>query len=333
MQPKLAEFLTPFITATEQTISDLCKVSLTSTNLLIPSALGHVRATVAGVIAINSPNLKGTMSVLFPEKVFLRLMNGMLGETMTELTPGLEDGATEITNIIFGNAKTRLNEMGFSIHMALPNLLTGKSLDRMGTHQPENFMGVEFEIEEGSFWILFEINERSEEPLNPTPEAGKAGWNAEALLEFVKAVRKTMEVQFGTPIEVGAPFKKSETQSFTFDVGSMIGVNEAGFSGFFGMYYQSSTFLGLMNVLLGTEFKELNEEIHDGASEITNICFGVAKQVLNEQGHQIQMALPYLIRGSEIKSASRSQGRNTIAIPLHTRFGRFWIEFGYHENP
>jgi len=333
MKRKLDQFLTAFISATESTLNELCKIEITQHRLLTPTSLPTGKSSVAGVIGITSPSLQGSMSVQFPKGVFLLLMNRMLGENMEELTPGLEDGAAEITNIIFGNAKVKLNEMGFDIQMALPNLLTGKKLESLGTHRPESFLGVEFFIGTDSFWIIFELNSKNQELLPPRSEIMKSkNWSAEALLEFVKAVRKTMEVQFNTKIEIGQPFKKSETQSFTFDVGSVIGVTDQDFTGFFGMYYQSGTFLGLMNLMLGTTFEELNDEIQDGASEITNICFGVAKQVLNQQGHQIQMALPYLIRGSEISSSSRSQGRSTIAVPLNNEFGTFWVEFGYQEN-
>jgi CheY-specific phosphatase CheX len=87
-----------------------------------------------------------------------------------------------------------------------------------------------------------------------------------------------------------------------------------------------------MNELLGGSFTELDAEVQDGASEITNICFGVAKQVLNTHGHAIEMALPSLILGREIQSSSKGQGQSTIVVPLRVPgSGQFWIEFSYGE--
>ena len=333
MQQKLDEFLKAFISATEHTLRELSQVTIESSTILRLEELTHRDAAVAGVIGITSPEIQGSMSIQFPTPVFLQIMNGMLGESMTEIVPGIEDGATELTNIIFGNAKAKLNDAGFQIQMALPNLLRGKSIQSVGGASPQNTLGVEFYTSSGPFWIVFEINQKRADIKPPSAhQALSKNWSADVLLEFVKAVRKTLEVQFGTAIEIGAPFKKSEANVFYFDVGSVIGVTDQDFTGFFGMYYEGKTFLSLMNQLLGTDFTELSDEIQDGASEITNICFGVAKQVLNVQGHAIQMALPYLIRGKDIESTSRSQGRNTIAVPLKTPAGKFWIEFGYKES-
>jgi|GEM_PF-2362644 len=343
MNRKLEDFLTPFVTATESTLLDLCKTKVKNTRILTSSTIPKEPASFAAVIGITSPTLQGFMSVHFPEAVFLTLMNRMLGESMTQIEPGLEDGAAEITNIIFGNAKTKLNELDFKIEMALPTLIRGKRIDSVGNHHSKGLMGAEFTLDSGSMWIIFEMGNRTATEVKPpeTSAMSEKRWSPEMLLEFVKAVRKTMEVQFGTKIEVGQPFKKSRENRFSFDVGSIIGVIDIGatdasvknehFSGFFGMYYEGKTFLNLMNLLLGGDFTELSDEIQDGASEITNICFGVAKQVLNEQGHQIRMALPTLIRGSGIQSSSGPNDQTTIAIPLHTDHGKFWIEFGYKE--
>ena len=335
MKHKIEDFLGPFVTATESTLLDLCKSRVHSTRILTGASLPKEAASFAAVIGITSPTLQGSMSVHFPETVFLELMNRMLGENMTKIEPGLEDGAAEITNIIFGTAKTKLNELDFKIQMALPTLIRGKRIESIGSHDSRNLLGVEFTMDSGPMWILFELGNRSASEVKP-PEnktmTKEKKWSPEMLLEFVKAVRKTMEVQFGSKIEVGQPFRNQGTSRFRFDVGSIIGVTDEHFSGFFGMYYQGGTFIKLMNQLLGTDFTELNDEIQDGASEITNICFGVAKQVLNQQGHQIQMALPCLIRGTDIETSNPGlDEKSSITVPLSTEHGKFWIEFGYKE--
>jgi CheY-specific phosphatase CheX len=333
MKKRLDEFVKAFITATELTLLEQCKVKIESTNQYPGTFAGAAASSVAGIIGITSSEIQGSMCAQFPTDTFLQLMNGMLGENMTTLEPGMEDGATELVNIIFGNAKATLNDAGFGIQMALPTLLKGKTISNVGGSSPQNTILIEFTTSIGSFWISFELNEKK---TDIQPPAGnqplQKNWSADVLLEFVKAVRKTMQVQFETPIEIGAPFKKSSSQGFMFDVGSIIGVTDQDFTGYFGMYYEGAAFLGLMEKLLGMEFKELNEEIQDGAGEITNICFGVAKNVLNQQGHAIQMALPTLIRGKDIESGSSQINRNTIAVPLKTPHGQFWIEFGYKEK-
>jgi CheY-specific phosphatase CheX len=330
-QPQFDPFLSAFIQATELTLQDLCKIPIRGHRRLKPGELLGKDISVAGLIGITSHTIQGSMSIQFPRSTFLDVMNGMLGEEMTELAPGMEDGAAELTNIIFGNAKVSLNENGFGIQMAIPTLLTGTSIQSVASGEAE---GVEFKTDGESFYVVFDLKKKTTDVAPPpasTPK--KAEWSADMLLEFVRAVRKTLEVQFNTQIEIGNPFKKTAEKNFLFDVGSVIGVNESGFSGYFGLFYESSSFLALMNNMLGTELKELDAEVQDGASEITNICFGVAKQVLNSNGHAITMALPNLILGRDIRSSmAETKGRNTIVVPLKIPSGRFWIEFSYGES-
>jgi CheY-specific phosphatase CheX len=332
MKPFLDPFLQAFIEATELTLQDLCKTPIRGHRRMKGSELLEREVAVAGVIGITSPELQGSMSIQFPAAVFLDIMNGMLGEEMTELAPGMEDGAAEITNIIFGNAKAALNGNGYGIQMAIPTLLTGKSIRSVGN--ADSAIAIEFKTDGEPFYVVFDLRTRSGEVKPPEATSPQTpNWSADMLLEFVRAVRKTLEVQFNTQIEIGSPFKKSPERPFFFDVGSVIGVNEKGFSGYFGLYYESAAFLALMNELLGGTFTELNAEVQDGASEITNICFGVAKQVLNTNGHAIEMALPSLILGREIQSSSKSKGQSTIVVPLRVPgSGQFWIEFSFGET-
>ena len=329
--PQFDPFLNAFIQATELTLQDLCRIPIRGHRRLKPGELSGKDISVAGLIGISSPAIQGSMSIQFPRSTFLDVMNGMLGEEMTELEPGMEDGAAELTNIIFGNAKVSLNENGFGIQMAIPTLLTGTSIQSVASTEAE---GIEFKTDGESFYVVFDLKKKTTDVAPPTQApAKKADWSSDMLLEFVRAVRKTLEVQFNTKIEIGSPFKKAAEKNFLFDVGSVIGVNESGFSGYFGLFYETAPFLSLMNDMLGSEFKELDSEVQDGASEITNICFGVAKQVLNSNGHSITMALPNLILGKDIRSSSSEiKGRNTIVVPLKIPSGRFWIEFSYGES-
>jgi chemotaxis protein CheX len=53
------------------------------------------------------------------------MMERMLGEKYPEITQELEDGASELLNIIFGQAKKVLNERGYRIEKAIPTIIRG----------------------------------------------------------------------------------------------------------------------------------------------------------------------------------------------------------------
>jgi CheY-specific phosphatase CheX len=327
------DLLTPFQEGTEKTLMDLCKTQILSVKVLERGKLPPNVTSVAGLIGITSPTLQGSVSIQFSTKVFLGIINLMLGTNYTELTPDIEDGAAEFTNIIFGYAKNELNKKGMGIQMALPSLLSGKTIHSAGSAGSQSIQTVAYLTDFGAFYQVFNINQKNEDVLPPSTKTEfHKNFGAEVLLEFVKAGRVTMETQFGTLIEIGTPFLKSTSGQFTFEVGSIIGVTDQNFSGFFGMYYEKATFLALINKMLGENYTEVDAEVQDGASEITNVCFGVAKQVLNQKGHAIRMALPSLIRGDQLQSSACGKEKNTITVPIKTEAGKFWIEFGFKET-
>jgi CheY-specific phosphatase CheX len=323
MNHPLGSFLPHFVDSTRNALRNRNAAPILDARILKSTSHPDPNARICGIVGITAPHLSGTLSIQFPNSVLEEISAG--GQDRESL-------AREITQLISENAKTSLNSLGHEITLALPTFLTGKTFESLGNPRPNNLMVTEFIFSTGPITALFELSHKTPDITPPEGMPTHQNRTSDALLEFVKAVRKTMNVQFGTRMDMGAPFKKSTAQSFAFDVGSLIGITEQHFSGFFGMYYEGKTFLNLMNVMLGTSFTELSNEIEDGASEVTNICFGVAKQVLNQQGHQIRMALPYLIRGSEIESSPPPSDRHiTIVVPLTTEHGKFWVEFGYLE--
>jgi chemotaxis protein CheX len=83
---------------------------------------------IAGVIGLTSEKFNGTIAICFPGSVFLTMMTNMLGETFTEITDDLSDGAAELLNIIYGQAKIVLNQQGYSIEKAIPTVVRGQNL-------------------------------------------------------------------------------------------------------------------------------------------------------------------------------------------------------------
>lgn len=80
---------------------------------------------ISGVIGLVTDSFNGAVVLSFPKATFLAIMSKMLGEEFTELTNDLQDGAAELTNIIFGQAKVTLNNNGFKIQTALPSVIVG----------------------------------------------------------------------------------------------------------------------------------------------------------------------------------------------------------------
>ena len=215
----IEDLLLPFQEGTKKTFLELCKTEVHSIKLLEKGKLPPNLTSVAGMIGITSPSIEGSVSIQFSEKTFLKVVNQMLGGHYTELSHEIDDGAAEFTNIIFGYAKNELNQKGMGIQMALPSLLTGKSIHYAGSGGSQSVQTIAYLTELGPFYHVIHINQKKEDVQPPHSKAPfNKNWGAEVLLEFVKASRKTLEIQFGTQIEVGSPFLKSANSLFSFDV-------------------------------------------------------------------------------------------------------------------
>ena len=107
---------------------------------------------ISGTIGLVSDAFNGAVVISFPKETFLKIMSKMLGETITSISKEVEDGAAEITNIVFGQAKTVLNQLGYGIQTAIPSVITGAQ------HSVQNLTKgprviIPFDSEIGNFFI------------------------------------------------------------------------------------------------------------------------------------------------------------------------------------
>ena len=92
--------------------------------------LGDISATVGlnGVMnrdGVNCP-YKGMLVLSFPLKTYLGIAGVMFGKTFTTYEADIHDLGAEVVNMIMGNAKKDLFEMGYSSNMAIPSIIVGK---------------------------------------------------------------------------------------------------------------------------------------------------------------------------------------------------------------
>ena len=119
-------FINPFLTATLHVLNVQASVKAEAGKIFIKKAEDKCVGDISGIIGIVSESFNGSVIISFPTQTFLNVMSGMLGEVYTEINQDILDGAGEITNMIFGQAKIVLNEKGYGINIALPSVVTGK---------------------------------------------------------------------------------------------------------------------------------------------------------------------------------------------------------------
>ncbi|MGZ3744370.1 MAG: chemotaxis protein CheX [Pseudobdellovibrionaceae bacterium] len=84
------------------------------------------RCEIAGMVGMVAPPLKGTLMICFSKESIFHIMENMLGEKHTEIGNEISDAVGELTNMIYGTAKTALNQMGYNFEMAIPTVIRGE---------------------------------------------------------------------------------------------------------------------------------------------------------------------------------------------------------------
>jgi chemotaxis protein CheX len=111
----------------------------------------EARGDVTGVVGLTG-EASGTISVSFPESSIIAIVSRMFGETMESLNGEIKDAVGEITNMISGQARQKLERMGKVIHGAIPSVIVGKnhSISHFTSHP---VIAVPFETDDGGFTI------------------------------------------------------------------------------------------------------------------------------------------------------------------------------------
>lgn len=146
------DFINPFLAATINTLKVQAQIKTEAGQVYVKKPQEFIQGDISGVIGIVSDSFNGSVVITFPEKVFLKIISNMLGEEYTKIDNDIVDGAGELTNMIFGQAKVTLNEKGYGIKTAIPSVVTGKDHTLSGlTKGP--IVIVPFTTEFGPFFV------------------------------------------------------------------------------------------------------------------------------------------------------------------------------------
>ena len=120
-----AEFFKPFVEGTLETLRVQCSTEARPGKPFMQPAVTSPDPGIAAVIGVTGEGIRASVTLCFPEKLFLKLMSNMIGEECNEITQELEDGVAELLNIIFGSAKRQIDG---GIQMAIPTILRGSGI-------------------------------------------------------------------------------------------------------------------------------------------------------------------------------------------------------------
>jgi chemotaxis protein CheX len=117
------EYINPFLNASISVFSTMLGVNLSRGEPYLKNG-AQPNHEVSGIIGLSGKG-RGMVVVSMCREVALGAASKMLGETCTEINADVSDAVGELTNIIAGAAKAKLEDLCMSI--SLPTVVTGKS--------------------------------------------------------------------------------------------------------------------------------------------------------------------------------------------------------------
>lgn len=128
------QFSKPFLDALKETFKLMVQTEIKPHSPKLKET-AVARGDITAIIGMNGKilnddgdkNFKGLLVISWPEDVYIKMASKMLYEEYTEYCEDISDSGAEIVNIVMGNAKAGLNQLGFKIDMASPSTIKGKN--------------------------------------------------------------------------------------------------------------------------------------------------------------------------------------------------------------
>lgn len=112
-------------------------------------------------LSMKSSAYVGSLNLAFPEKTYLELLNRMIGEKYPTIDASNSDGASEILNIIFANARKEINTKGFNFEPAIPSTVIGKQIALSSSATDGNSYFFETSCDAGPFLVILGLKQVS----------------------------------------------------------------------------------------------------------------------------------------------------------------------------
>lgn len=83
------------------------------------------KGDISGIIGLTGEDINGSLALSFSKSCILGIVANMLGEKYDSMTEEVQDAVGEITNMIAGVARKKLENFGFVIRAAIPTVVCG----------------------------------------------------------------------------------------------------------------------------------------------------------------------------------------------------------------
>ena len=117
------EIARPFIKATLDILSTMAGITATAGTPYIKK--NHVaKGDVSAIVGVTGDKA-GSIAVSFSRACAIALVKGMLGDDIHDVLQDTQDAVGEVTNMVSGQARVGLREMGIALQGSTPTVIVG----------------------------------------------------------------------------------------------------------------------------------------------------------------------------------------------------------------
>jgi len=118
-----ADIINPFLEATISVLKTMAHVDPVPGKAYIKQGSAS-KGDVSGIVGITG-DTEGSLSITFTGECILHVVGQMFGEKLDTINDEIKDAVGELTNMISGDSRRRLEEIGYHFLGAVPTVISG----------------------------------------------------------------------------------------------------------------------------------------------------------------------------------------------------------------
>ena len=118
-------FINPFLEATVEVLKTMAFVEPLPGKPYLKND-NAAKGDISGIIGLTG-DARGSLALSFSVGAILKIVTNMLGETITDMNGDIKDAVGELTNMVSGVARKKLEASGYSITAAIPTVVSGRN--------------------------------------------------------------------------------------------------------------------------------------------------------------------------------------------------------------
>ncbi len=145
-----AEFINPFLEATVSVLKTVSSLEPVPGKPFIKKNL-TASGDVSGIVGITG-DAEGSICLTFSKECILFISSRIFAEEQKELNDEVKDAVGELTNMVSGDSRRRLQEIGYTFHGSIPSVICGHGHEvRQMTKSP--ILSIPFSTQAGKFSV------------------------------------------------------------------------------------------------------------------------------------------------------------------------------------